>query len=270
MTASALDVALKNSEVGVTRPLVSLQDRSQRNLPSPDITTLSQRLCAPVNGFGTSLLNTISAVSTKQYSISTTPTIPPGVTGQPAVSSILATVTPAPNLGNPANILTYPNCAVRSDPSFYEIGASADLSQQICSNETAVIGGDPIGTSPGNPNDLSVACGVRYRSLTAGCEAATCNATDYQKTQLLAQQLCGSYYNQNATLGASVSSAIASQTAIARAATQGKDPKQFKHASLQTTTVAVAVLITSNASVKAFKPTKLKAPVKSEAVLPTN
>ncbi|KAI4238057.1 MAG: hypothetical protein LQ352_007900 [Teloschistes flavicans] len=176
-----------------------------------DITTLSQRLCAPVGGFGTSLLATISALSTKQYSISTTPTIPPGVTGQPAVSSILATATPAPNLGNPADILTYPQCA------------------QYCNNVTVAIGGTPRGTPAGNPSDLTVACSANFRSLTAGCEAAICNATDYQKTQLLAQQLCGSYYNQNATLSASVASAIASQTAVAKDATGGKDPSDLSN-----------------------------------------
>ncbi|KAL9578846.1 MAG: hypothetical protein Q9203_006942 [Teloschistes exilis] len=177
----------------------------------PDITTLSQRLCAPVGGFGTSLLATISALSTQQYSISTTPTIPPGVTDQPAVSSILATATPEPNLGNPADLSTYPQCA------------------QYCNNNTVAIGGNPVGTPAGNTSDLTVACSARFRSLTAGCEAAICNATDYQKTQLLAQQLCGSYYNQNATLSASVESAIASQTAIAKAATQGKDPTQLSN-----------------------------------------
>ncbi|KAI4195870.1 MAG: hypothetical protein LQ350_006910 [Teloschistes chrysophthalmus] len=195
-----------------------------------DITTLSQRLCAPVGGFGTSLLATLSALSTKQYSISTTPTIPPGVTDQPAVSSILATATPAPNLGNPADLSTYPQCAVSSSllsSKFFIRDLLVD--QQYCNNNTVAIGGNPIGTPAGNTSDLTVACGPRFRSLTAGCEAAICNATDYQKTQLLAQQLCGSYYKQNATLSASVASAVASQTAIAKAATEGKDPMQLSN-----------------------------------------
>ncbi|KAL9576744.1 MAG: hypothetical protein Q9212_006850 [Teloschistes hypoglaucus] len=176
-----------------------------------DIATLSQRLCAPVGGFGTSLLATISALSTKQYSISTTPTIPPGVTDQPAVSSILATATPAPNLGNPADLSTYPQCA------------------QYCGNTTDAIGGNPFGTPAGNTSDLTLVCNPRFRGLTAGCEAAICNATDYRTTQLLAQQVCGSYYNQNATLSAAVASAIASQTAIAKAVTEGKDPMQLSN-----------------------------------------
>ncbi|KAI4099236.1 MAG: hypothetical protein L6R37_006038 [Teloschistes peruensis] len=207
-TANALDVALRNSEVSTVS---SYYDPRLLILMIPDISTLSQRLCAPVGGFGTSLLATFSALSTQQYSISTTPTIPPSVTNQPAVSSILATATPAPNLGNPADLSTYPQCA------------------QYCNNNTVAIGGNPVGTPAGNPGDLTVACSARFRSLTAGCEAAICNATDYQKTQLLAQQLCGSYYNQNATLSASVESAIASQTAIAKAATQGKNPTQISN-----------------------------------------
>lgn len=40
---------------------------------------------------------------------------------------------------------------------------------------------------------------------------------------MLAQQLCGSLYSRNATLGSAVSSAIASATAAAKAATDGKD-----------------------------------------------
>lgn len=226
-TASALDVALRNSKVS---DMSSYYQPRLLILMVSDITTLSQRLCAPVGGFGTSLLATLSALSTKQYSISTTPTIPPGVTDQPAVSSILATATPAPNLGNPADLSTYPQCAVSSSllsSKFFIRDLLVD--QQYCNNNTVAIGGNPIGTPAGNTSDLTVACGPRFRSLTAGCEAAICNATDYQKTQLLAQQLCGSYYKQNATLSASVASAVASQTAIAKAATEGKDPMQLSN-----------------------------------------
>lgn len=82
-----------------------------------DITTLSGRLCAPVGGFGTSLLATLSAlVSSTQSSISTATTIPTDVIRTTAVSSVLATATLAPNLGNPANILSYPICAVSLRP----------------------------------------------------------------------------------------------------------------------------------------------------------
>ncbi|KAL8689316.1 MAG: hypothetical protein Q9218_004993, partial [Villophora microphyllina] len=77
-----------------------------------DITTLSNRLCAPAGGFGTSLVATLSAIATSsRLSISTTPTVAPSVTGVSQASSVLATATPAPNLGNPANILSYPKCA---------------------------------------------------------------------------------------------------------------------------------------------------------------
>ena len=58
------------------------------------------------------LLATLAAVATSQQSISPTPTVPAGITGATEVSSVLATATLAPDLGNPANILTYPRCAV--------------------------------------------------------------------------------------------------------------------------------------------------------------
>ncbi|KAL8832893.1 MAG: hypothetical protein Q9170_004695 [Blastenia crenularia] len=95
--------------------------------------------------------------------------------------------------------------------------------QQICNKETLAIG-RAIGMPYGDPSDLRVACSPEFRSADAGCEAATCNSSEYQNTQLLAQQLCGSLYNSNATLSSSVSAAIASATAAAKAATEGKDP----------------------------------------------
>ena len=45
------------------------------------------------------------------------------------------------------------------------------------------------------------------------------------ETQLLAEQVCGALYNENPALGSSVSSAIASATAIAAAA-PSKDETQ--------------------------------------------
>ncbi|KAL8823498.1 MAG: hypothetical protein Q9191_005803, partial [Dirinaria sp. TL-2023a] len=151
----------------------------------PDISTLSQRLCAPVGGFGSSLSATITAVgSSTLSSISVTPTIPPSVTVASAVSSVLATATLAPYLGNP--------------------------------NETQVIRAADL-------NNLQVACSPSFRSLTAGCEAASCDSDSYAETQLLAQQLCGSLYKSNATLASAVTSAVASATAAAKAATDGKD-----------------------------------------------
>ncbi|KAI4174165.1 MAG: hypothetical protein LQ343_002500 [Gyalolechia ehrenbergii] len=171
-----------------------------------DIRILSQRLCAPLGGLGPSLTATLSAIlASTQLSISTTPTIPPSVTAPTAVSSVLATATLAPDLGNPAYILSYPSCA------------------QICNNETIVIG-KAIGAPYGYASDILLACGPDFRAATAGCEAATCRPLEYQNTQLLAQQLCGSYYNSNATLSSAVTAAIASATAEAEAATDGKDP----------------------------------------------
>ena len=76
----------------------------------------------------------------------------------------------------------------------------------------------------GDLSNLEVLCGADFRAATAGCEAASCSPADNQATQLLAQQLCGSLYNSNATLSTSVSAAIASATAAAQAATEGKDP----------------------------------------------
>lgn len=97
------------------------------------------------------------------------------------------------------------------------------LTQQICSNETQSIG-KYVGVPSGDLRDVQLLCGPAFRSFTAGCEAATCSPAEYQTTQLLAQQLCGSLYNNNATLSSSVSAAIASATAEAKAATEGKDP----------------------------------------------
>ncbi|KAL8935510.1 MAG: hypothetical protein Q9216_005388 [Gyalolechia sp. 2 TL-2023] len=177
-----------------------------------DIVTLSDRLCAPVDGFGPSLSATISAIlGSTQLSISTTPTIPPSVTAATGVSSVLATATLAPDLGNPANIISYPNCA------------------QICNNETIAVG-KTTGALYGNipldsyASDQTLACGADFRAATAGCEAATCTPLEYQNTQLLAQELCGSLYVRNTTLGSSVEAAIASATAEAKAATENKDP----------------------------------------------
>ena len=57
--------------------------------------------------------------------------------------------------------------------------------------------------------------------MTAACESVTCTRADYQKTQLLAAQLCNPTYTN--TTASSVSGAIASAVANATAATAGKD-----------------------------------------------
>ncbi|KAL8870683.1 MAG: hypothetical protein Q9174_003328, partial [Haloplaca sp. 1 TL-2023] len=172
-----------------------------------DIDTLSGRLCQPVGGLGPQALQTISAIlATTELSISATPTIPPGITQPSRVSSVLATATLTPDRGNPADITTYPECA------------------QYCNNAT-IAAGAALG-SPANVNSVENLCSPDFRSLTAGCEIATCSDADYLNTQVLAQQLCGSYYAQNATLGSAVSEAVASATAIAKEATDGKDETQ--------------------------------------------
>lgn len=95
--------------------------------------------------------------------------------------------------------------------------------QQICNNETIVVG-RVIGAPYGDIDNLEVACAPPFRSANAGCQAATCSPEEYTTTQSLAQRLCGSVYSSNATLSSSVSSAIASATSAAKAATEGKDP----------------------------------------------
>ena len=70
-------------------------------------------------------------------------------------------------------------------------------------------------------SNVTCVCGPDYRSMTAACEILECSGADYQKTQLLAAQLCNPTYN-NAT-ASSVSVAIASATANATAYAGGKD-----------------------------------------------
>ncbi|KAL9018167.1 MAG: hypothetical protein Q9185_004529 [Variospora sp. 1 TL-2023] len=171
-----------------------------------DINTLIPRLCAPVGGEGPSLRATVSAIlRSTQLSLSTTPTVPASATRASQVSSVLATETSAPDLGNPGNLASYPLCA------------------QICNNETKAIA-QAIGNPYGDLQDIQLLCGPRFRGDQAGCQTATCSPLEYQRSQLLAQQLCGSLYSTNAVLSTSVSSAIASATAAAQAATEGKDP----------------------------------------------
>lgn len=77
--------------------------------------------------------------------------------------------------------------------------------------------------SVSNPNDIQELCGPKIRAATSGCQVASCNSEDQQKTNTLAEALCGPLYKINATLSSSVSSAIASASAAAIAATGGKD-----------------------------------------------
>ncbi|KAL8789936.1 MAG: hypothetical protein Q9195_006597 [Heterodermia aff. obscurata] len=151
------------------------------------------------------VLSLLTALATSQSSLSATPTIPAGITRVSQLFSVLATASTTPDLGNPANIANYPLCA------------------QICTNDTIVIG-KQVGTPYGDGDSLEVLCSPRFRAANAGCQAATCTPDEYTTTQILAQQLCGSLYNANATLSSSVSSAVASATSAAKAATEGKDP----------------------------------------------
>ncbi|KAI4230221.1 MAG: hypothetical protein L6R36_000186 [Xanthoria steineri] len=84
-----------------------------------------------------------------------------------------------------------------------------------CVNETAGLITDP--------NNLYQICGVLYRTQTAVCEAALCSDADRQKSQLLGQQICRPFYQNNAAIGSSVVASIASATPIAQAAVAGKD-----------------------------------------------
>ncbi|KAL8648686.1 MAG: hypothetical protein Q9226_005898, partial [Calogaya cf. arnoldii] len=161
------------------------------------LTPLAAALCAPVGDIApieSAIQSSILASS--QLQIRTTVSFAPSVTGVDQASSILATATPAPNLGNPASNV-YPDCTL------------------TCVEETA----DLIT----EPNNLNQICGVLYRTQTAVCEAALCPDIDRQNTQLLAQQICRPFYQNNVALGSSVIASIASATPIAQAAVAGKN-----------------------------------------------
>ncbi|KAL8664213.1 MAG: hypothetical protein Q9168_007951 [Polycauliona sp. 1 TL-2023] len=158
--------------------------------------TLAKKHCASAGGIApveTTVQSSILASS--QVQIPTTASFPASLSAVDQASSILATATPAPNLGNPATNV-YPDCTNK------------------CVNETAAILTEP--------NNLSQVCGLQYRLQTAVCEAALCSDSDRQNTQLLAQQICRPFYANNATLGSSVIAAIASATPVAKAAVAGK------------------------------------------------
>ncbi|CAO1598949.1 hypothetical protein XANCAGTX0491_002697 [Xanthoria calcicola] len=160
------------------------------------INPLAAALCAPVGGIApiqSAIQSSILASS--QLQIPTTVSFAPSVTGVDQASSILATATPAPNLGNPADNV-YPDCTL------------------TCVNETAGLITEP--------NNLYQICGVLYRTQTAVCEAALCSDADRQKSQLLGQQICRPFYQNNAAIGSSVVASIASATPIAQAAVAGK------------------------------------------------
>ncbi|KAL8912481.1 MAG: hypothetical protein Q9171_002494 [Xanthocarpia ochracea] len=143
----------------------------------------------------------LAADATNSLSVTATPSIPPSVTRVPDVNSILATASTVTDIGNPGRITSYPPCA------------------QICNNETIAV--DFVS---GDLSDVRVLCGPDFRSLTAGCQAATCHPEEQTRTNILTQQFCGYLYNANATYSSEVLVAVASATVIAKAATEGKDP----------------------------------------------
>ncbi|KAL8774459.1 MAG: hypothetical protein Q9209_000832 [Squamulea sp. 1 TL-2023] len=147
------------------------------------------------------LLVVIPVQAASSVSLLATPTIPASVASVQEVNSIFATASTAPDADNPGSIKEYPLCA------------------QICNNETIA-----VNLISGDTNDISVLCGPEVRGLTAGCQAATCDSDEQTRTNILSQQFCGSLYDANATYSSEVSVAVASATALANAATQGKDP----------------------------------------------
>ncbi|KAL9596663.1 MAG: hypothetical protein Q9219_005658 [cf. Caloplaca sp. 3 TL-2023] len=162
-----------------------------------DINQLGDKLCRPVGGVGPTIsVAEESVLASTQLMIPATPTYPPSVTGLDQASSILATASLTPNLGNPlggSEENAYPTCA------------------GTCVNQTAALLTDP--------HSLSEVCGVEYRTQNAVCEVALCLNREKQITQLLGQQACRPYYAaSNSTLGAAVSASLASATPIAQAA----------------------------------------------------
>lgn len=131
---------------------------------------------------------------------------PPIATINTAVSaSLVATASATPSsLGDPTQLSSYPLCAQR------------------CSNQSAAAA--PLIDYGCDIAEVGCQCQPPFRSSTAACEEVICDLQDYLKTQVLAQQLCGPFYEQNSTLGSAVSSAIASATSAALAATESKIP----------------------------------------------
>ncbi|KAL9614477.1 MAG: hypothetical protein Q9167_001005 [Letrouitia subvulpina] len=109
----------------------------------------------------TVFLCSLSAVAAQTPAVAT-PTIPTSVftASNSAVSQALATASLTPDLGNPAELSTYPQCA------------------QICNNEVSII-------APDFTNLVEV-CGVFFRTQTAACEVASCsNSSDVESMQCL-------------------------------------------------------------------------------------
>ncbi|MCJ1270956.1 hypothetical protein MMC22_010855, partial [Lobaria immixta] len=131
---------------------------------------------------------------------------PPVATINPALSTSLvaaASATPS-NLGDPTQLSTYPLCAQRCGKLNVAAAPLVDFGCDLA--------------------EVGCQCQPLFRAGTAACEEVTCDFEDYLKTQVLAQQLCGPFYEKNSSLGPAVSSAIASATSAAFAATESKIP----------------------------------------------
>ncbi|CAF9918849.1 hypothetical protein IMSHALPRED_004440 [Imshaugia aleurites] len=77
------------------------------------IQDLSVPLCAPVGGQPASVFSAVSSyLVTASLTAPGIPTYPAGLTAATAADTILATATPEPDIGNPADILSFPLCAV--------------------------------------------------------------------------------------------------------------------------------------------------------------
>ncbi|KAL6712912.1 hypothetical protein ACLMJK_009467 [Lecanora helva] len=119
---------------------------------------------------------------------------------QPSI--LVPSLTPPPPVSsaNPTVRADYPICA------------------QECANST-------VPASGCDPYTLDCACSVDYRGRTAQCADLTCNTADYQATLQLADELCGSLYQNNTALGANVTAALAAaQSSAVASRPQGKDP----------------------------------------------
>ena len=191
-----------------------------------------------------------SYLATVSLTASGAPTsYPADATAVTVVSTILASATLTPNLGNPTNLSNYPACAVGLRLALgtkWRIVLILCREQEICSIETN-------SELDCDPNDVTCLCGPMSRALVAGCEEITCSADDLLSKlptnifilravprtlcfhlsrsnidpaalSLLAQELCDPLYDESPALSSSVSSAFASATAAAAAAVASKDP----------------------------------------------
>ncbi|KAL8830229.1 MAG: hypothetical protein Q9191_001543 [Dirinaria sp. TL-2023a] len=172
------------------------------------IQSLSKVLCAPVGGVG-------AAVSSAQPPASFFATTHAAATVSTTTTPVLVAPTPAPTVsGNASDLSSYPVCA------------------QQCFNKTV----SRLSLTPDQITDPSVICGPELRSLTAACEAVSCDALDYQQDTRLGQVFCGPLYKDNTSLSATVAAAIGSAThaaaAAAAAASTGFTPSSANNASV--------------------------------------